>query len=224
MKGFGTCCPLFLRGGSAHSPYTMTPKQKMFLRLFVLLALMLGLLVLAQYPPLYAYFSVEALQGLVKSAGNWGILLYFFVFLVGTLMSVPGAVFVIFALLTYGYWWGTLLSYVGAVGTAWINFELARLVGGQSLSEIKNERLQRALSRVERRPVATICWLRVFLLLSPVVNYALALTTIKRRQFVGANALAMVLPLCFIVGSTVLFRSDYVQEVVSGWIKETFSV
>lgn len=201
----------------------MTPKQKLFLRLCLLLALMLGLLALAQYPPLYAYFSVEALQSLVKGAGKWGILLYFIVFLVGTLMSVPGAVFVVFAILTYGYVWGILVAYMSAVGTAWINFELARLIGGQSLAAIKNERLQRALSRVEQRPVATICWLRVFLLLSPVVNYALALTPIKRRQFVWGNAVAMLLPLCFIVGSTALFRSDYVQEVVIGWIKETFN-
>lgn len=201
----------------------MTPKQKMLLRLGLLLALMLGLLALAQYPPLYAYFSVEALQGLVKGVGKWGVLLYFVVFLVGTLMSVPGAVFVVFAILTYGYLWGIIIAYSSAVGTAWINFEFARFVGGQSLSEIKNERLQRALSQVERRPVATICWLRVFLLLSPVVNYALALTSIKRRQFIWGNSIAMVLPLCFIVGSTVLFRSDYVQDVVIGWIRETFS-
>ena len=201
----------------------MTAKQKMMLRLGGLLALMLILIALAQYPPLYAYFSVEALQGLVKDAGKWGIVLYFVVFLVGTLMSVPGAVFVIFAILTYGYFWGTFISYQCAVGTAWINFELARLIGGQGLASIKNERVQRALSQVERRPVATICWLRVFLLLSPVVNYALALTPIKRRQFVWGNAVAMLLPLCFIVGSTALFRSDYVQEVVVGWFRDTFS-
>lgn len=201
----------------------MPPKQRLFLRIGGLLAFMLLLISLAKYTPLYAYFSVEALQGLVKGAGRWGILLYFIVFLMGTLMSVPGAVFVIFAILTYGYIGGTVLSYSSAVGTAWINFELARFIGGQSLSEFKNERLQRALGRVETHPVATICWLRIFLLLSPVVNYALALTPIKSRQFFWANALAMLLPLAFIIAGTALFRSSYIQDVVVVWLKETFA-
>ena len=200
----------------------MTARRKMLLRLGSLLLLVVVLLALAQYPPLQAYFSVEALQGLIKGAGKWGLLLYFIVFLMGTLMSVPGAVFVVFAILTYGYLWGTLLAYQSAIWTAWINFELARLVGGQELSNIKNARLQQALQRVEQRPVATLCWLRIFLLLSPVVNYALALTPIRRRSFIWGNAVAMLIPMCFIVGGTAAFRSSYMQEVVLVWIKETF--
>ena len=64
---------------------------------------MLGLLLLARYTPVGAYFSVEKLQELINGAGKWGIVIFFAVFLMGTLMNVPGAVFLIFAILTYGY-------------------------------------------------------------------------------------------------------------------------
>lgn len=184
---------------------------------------MLGLVAIAKYTPLGVYFDLERLQNLVQQAGNWGLLLYFLVFLLGTLMNVPGAVFVIFAVLTYGWGGGTLLAYVGAVVCALINFWVARLLGGQSLSEIKNKRLQKALSRIDTHPIQTVCWLRVFMLLSPLINYALALTPMKSRQFLLANSIAMLFPMCIILGGTFLFQSAYFQEVVLVWFRELFA-
>ena len=165
----------------------MAKKKELIIRLLSLLGIMLTLLLLAKYTSLGAYFSVEKLQELIKEAGNWGLLIFFLVFLLGTLMSVPGAVFVVFAVLTYGYFGGILLSYTAAVLCAMINFLFARLVGGKALTEIKNKRIQKVLSRVETHPITTICWLRIFMLLSPVVNYAMALTSIKARQFLIGN-------------------------------------
>ena len=188
----------------------------------MLLAVMLGLVAIAKYTPLGVYFDLERLQSLVQRAGNWGLLLYFLVFLLGTLMNVPGAVFVIFAVLTYGWLGGTLVAYVGAVFCALINFWVARLLGGQSLSEIKNKRLQKALSRIDTHPIQTVCWLRVFMLLSPLINYALALTPMKSRQFLLANSIAMLFPMFIILGGTFLFQSAYFQEVVLVWFRGLF--
>ena len=201
----------------------MAKKKELIIRLLSLLGIMLTLLLLAKYTSLGAYFSVEKLQELIKEAGNWGLLIFFLVFLLGTLMSVPGAVFVVFAVLTYGYFGGILLSYTAAVLCAMINFLFARLVGGKALTEIKNKRIQKVLSRVETHPITTICWLRIFMLLSPVVNYAMALTSIKARQFLIGNAIAMILPSAFIIGGTVFFRSAFFQEEVLIWIQSAIN-
>ncbi|MFK7796718.1 MAG: TVP38/TMEM64 family protein [Aureispira sp.] len=199
------------------------PKKKLLLRLSLLVAVMLGLIAIAKYTPLGVYFDLEVLQGMVQKAGNWGLLLYLLIFLLGTLMNVPGAVFVIFAVLTYGWGWGVVLAYSGAVWSALINFWIARFLGGQSLSEIKNKRLQKALSRIETHPIQTVCWLRVFMLLSPLINYALALTPIKSRQFLVANSIAMIFPMLVILGGTFLVQSTYFQEVVVVWFKDLFA-
>lgn len=201
----------------------MAKKKELIIRLVSLLGIMLTLLLLAKYTSLGTYFSVEKLQELIKEAGNWGLLIFFLVFLLGTLMSVPGAVFVVFAVLTYGYLGGILLSYTAAVLCAMINFLFARLVGGKALTEIKNKRIQKVLSRVETHPITTICWLRIFMLLSPVVNYAMALTSIKARQFLIGNAIAMILPFAFIIGGTVFFRSAFFQEEVLVWIQSAIN-
>ncbi len=178
---------------------------------------MLVLIGLAKFTPLGGYFSVEKLQELIKSAGVFGLLVFFGFFLLGTLMNVPGAVFLIFAVLTWGYFYGILLSYICAVVSAMINFLFARFVGGGALSDISNIRIRRVLHRVETNPITTICWLRVFMLLSPVVNYALALTNIRTKHFFIGNAIAMIPPFVFIISTTVLVRSEFFQEVVLGW-------
>jgi len=201
----------------------MAKKKELILRLLLLGTIMVSLLIIAKYTPLGAYFSIEKLQELIKGAGNWGLLIFFLVFLLGTLMSVPGAVFLVFAFLTYGYFWGILLSYTSAIACSMINFGFARLVGGKALTEIKNKRIQKVLSRVETHPIRTICWLRVFMLLSPVVNYAMALTSVKTRQFFIGNAIAMIPPFIFIIGGTVFFRSDWFQDVLLVWIQSAIS-
>jgi uncharacterized membrane protein YdjX (TVP38/TMEM64 family) len=201
----------------------MAVKKELILRLLLLGAIMIGLLLLAKYTPLGAYFSVEKLQELINGAGNWGLIIFFAVFLMGTLMNVPGAVFLIFAILTYGYFWGILISYITALSCAMINFLFARFVGGKALSEIKNIRIKKALSKVETHPISTLFWLRLFLLLSPVVNYAMALTNIKFKQFFIGNVIAMILPFVFIIAGTVFFRSALFHEVIWAWFKTVFS-
>jgi len=201
----------------------MAKKKELILRVLLLGVIMLGLLATAKYTPLGEYFSVEKLQELIKGAGNWGLVIFFAVFLMGTLMSVPGAVFLVFAILTYGYLRGILLSYITACLCAMINFLFARMVGGKALTEIKNKRIQKVLSRVDTHPITTICWLRIFMLLSPVVNYAMALTNIKSRQFFIGNSIAMIPPFAFIILGTVFFRSTYFQDVVLVWLKTAIS-
>ena len=72
-------------------------------RVIGLIAVVLTLLLLAKFTSLGNYFSVTSLQKMTQEAGSLGLLLYFVVFLVGPLMSVPGAVFLVFAFLPYGY-------------------------------------------------------------------------------------------------------------------------
>ncbi|MDC0230835.1 VTT domain-containing protein [Aureispira] len=137
-------------------------------------------------------------------------------------MNVPGAVFLIFAILTYGYFWGILISYITALLCAMINFLFARFIGGKALSEIKNKRIQRALSKVETNPISTLFWLRMFLLLSPVVNYAMALTNIKFKHFFIGNVIAMLFPFVIIIAGTVFFRSVFFKDVICAWVVSIF--
>lgn len=172
---------------------------------------------MAKYTPIGGYFAPAQLQLMIKEAGWFGWVIFFGVFLLGTLMNVPGAVFLVFAILTWGYFYGISISYFCAILSALINFLFARMVGGKALSEIKNKRIQKVLDKIETNPIATICWLRVFMLLSPVINYTLALTNIKTKDFIVGNALAMIFPFFVIIMTTIAFRSAYFQQLISTW-------
>lgn len=194
---------------------TTNPKKSLLPRVLLLLSIIITLVLLAKYTPIGDFLASDQLQVTILEAGWFGWIIFFGVFLLGTLMNVPGAVFLVFAVLTWGYAEGILVSYTAAVFIAMLNFWFARLVGGKALSEIKNKRIQKVLDKVETRPIITICWLRVFMLLSPVINYTLALTNIKPRDFFIGNALAMIFPFFIILLTTVLFRSSYFQQWVS---------
>ncbi|MCP4439226.1 MAG: hypothetical protein GY810_09825, partial [Aureispira sp.] len=128
-------------------------KKKTLLRVGLLVFMMLGLIAAAKFTPLGEYFDADRLQWLFQNAGVWGLVAFFFIFLLGTLMNIPGAVFLVFAVFAYGYVWGTLLSYVCALGAAMINFYFARAVGGQALAEIENPRLKKIMQKVEDKPI-----------------------------------------------------------------------
>lgn len=192
-----------------------TKKKKMLWRLGLLLFLMLGLIAAAKFTPLGEYFDADRLQWLFQNSGWWGIVAFFFIFLLGTLMNIPGAVFLVFAVFAYGYVWGTLLSYVCALGAAMINFYFARAVGGQALAEIENPRLKKVMQKVEEKPIATICWLRIIFLLSPIVNYTLALSNIKPKQFFIGNAIGMIPPISLIIFGTVIFQTEFFKGLLS---------
>lgn len=190
-------------------------KKKMLWRLGLLAFMMLGLVALAKFTPLGEYFDADRLQWLFQNAGWWGVVAFFFIFLLGTLMNIPGAVFLVFAVFAYGYFWGTVLSYISALGCAMINFYFARAVGGQALSEIENPRLKKVMQKVEKKPIATIFWLRLIFLLSPIVNYTLALSNIKPKQFFIGNAIGMIPPIGLIIFGTVIFQTTFFKNLLS---------
>ncbi|MCH2042828.1 MAG: VTT domain-containing protein [Saprospiraceae bacterium] len=184
------------------------PKSNSLLRVLILGIIVLGLAALYKFTVVGDWLQPERLEKLVREAGIWGVFIFFGIFLLGTLMNLPGAIFLIFSVIIYGYWMGTILSYFTALLAAWLNFEFARAIGGKALSDLKNKRLRKILAQVDSKPIRTIIILRLILLLSPLINYALALTSIRRSKFIIGNAVGMLIPFAIILLGTVLVRSS----------------
>ena len=184
-------------------------KNQSLLRIALLLFLMISLILLVKFTFIGDYFEFEKIQQLVLESGKWGFLIFLLLFLLGTLMNVPGAVFLVFSMITYGYLTGIILSFICLQVFAMINFYFARYIGGKGLSGIQNERILKVLDKVDEQPIKTICWLRVFMLLSPVVNYTMALTKIRPSVFFIANLIGMLAPFSLIVLLTIFIRNTF---------------
>lgn len=171
----------------------------MKLRLALLALLVVGLAVAAHLTGLREALSTEALSEAVTRAGAWGLALFFAAFVAGQLLQVPGIVFIVAARALWGPAEGFALAYLGALLSAGTSFALVRAVGGTPLGEVRWGPARRVLGALTQRPVATVAALRAMLLLSPQLNYALALSPVAARQHLLGSAVGLVAPIAAVI-------------------------
>jgi len=177
-------------------------RRARIIRLALLAAVALGLLVLRFTTSFGSSLSTARIRDLVQHAGAAGVAVFLVAFSVGELLHVPGLVFVAAAVLAWGRVAGGAAAYLGALVAVSIVFAVVRGVGGQPLGEIRQPRLRALLARLEQRPITTVAVLRLFLWLAPALNYALALSTVRYRDYVAGSAIGLVIPVA--VATTLL--------------------
>lgn len=171
------------------------PAKPSWPRLAGLAVVMVALFAIGHFTGLTEHATPENLRALVESLGVWGLFLFIVLFAVGEFMHIPGMVFVLAGLLAYGRVTGGLVGYVGALVSVSFSFFLVRRVGGQALAHVKRARIARILERLDRHPIPTIFLLRMILFLMPAVNYALAMTRVRFRDYFIGSALGLVIPM-----------------------------
>ncbi|CAJ1452657.1 unnamed protein product [Effrenium voratum] len=130
---------------------------------------------------------------LMDNAGPLGWLAYILLFSLGELLHIPGLVFVVAAVFSYGRTWGALLAYVGSITSVSIGFWVTRkLSGGTTLDTLKIRCLDRMLARLEVAPIRTVAVLRLCFYLAPSFNQAMALTGVKFRHYFLGSAMGLV--------------------------------
>lgn len=164
-------------------------------RVFGLLVLVGGLYGAAHASGLAQSFSVEGAREVIESAGVWGVFVFLLLFIVGDLLHVPGLIFVAGLVLAYGGVSGGVLGYAGALLGQSLNFWLIRTIGGRPLAQGERPLLGRLLSQLESRPLRTVIVLRLVFVLWPAVNYGLAMSSLRYRDYLLASAVGLVVPM-----------------------------
>jgi uncharacterized membrane protein YdjX (TVP38/TMEM64 family) len=181
-----------------------------WLRPALVLVAVLALWVIAEKTGLRKNASAEKLHALMERAGAWGFVAYLGAFVVGMLLQVPGTVFLLGARIAYGAVGGGVLAYVGAVLAVTVSFVFARTLGGRAFAEIRWKPARRLLAHLGDRPVRTIALLRVVLWMNPPLNYALAMSTVRLRDYVVGSAIGL-LPAVVLV----MVFADFILSIVS---------
>lgn len=145
----------------------------------------------------------EQIRDEIRGAGAWGMLLFVVAFAVGELLHIPGMVFVVAGVLTYGRVNGFLVGLAGAVVSVTVSFVLVRALGGQGLTKLKWKWVAKALDQLDARPFRTVALLRLVLWVAPPLNFALAMSRVRLRDYVLGSAAGLVLPVLFV---TLLFE------------------
>jgi uncharacterized membrane protein YdjX (TVP38/TMEM64 family) len=157
---------------------------------------LLGALVLAAHLAGWTrHFSVDEVRTLIASAGIWGMLMYVGVCAVGHLLHVPGLALVAAGVLAWGRLSGGALAYLAAIIAMTACFVTVRAIGGSPLAELKHRHARRILQHLEDRPIRTVALVRLTTWLAPSMTYALALSSVRLRDYVLGSALGLAIPL-----------------------------
>ncbi|MBC8868974.1 MAG: VTT domain-containing protein [Planctomycetes bacterium] len=176
------------------------------LRLVLLAVLIAALVCLVRLTGFSEHLTTDNLKPTVQQAGLWGIVLYYVAFSLGLLVHAPGMAFVAVGIFAYGWQVGTPLSFVGAVFAVGVNFLFARIVGGRALGEIEHPKMKRVLAGLDARPIRTVIILRLLFLMLPLLNYALAFSNIRFRDYLVGSAIGLA---PHVLVASVIFKFVY---------------
>lgn len=143
--------------------------------------------------------DVDVVRGFMESAGVWGFFAFVAIFALGELMHIPGMVFVGAAALAYGDALGIAAAYTGAVASVITSFFVVRAIGGQPLAGAKRPWMKKILARLDRQPVRTVAFLRFLFWLSPALNYGLAMSSVRFREYLVGSAIGLAIPIPLVV-------------------------
>jgi len=169
--------------------------RRRWARVAALVAVTAALVVGARTTGLGAHLHAEEIRASIAAAGVWGPVAYLVVFSIGELVHIPGAVFVAAAVIAYGRAFGCGLAFIGALVSLSVSFAVVRGVGGQPLEAVRWRFLRRMLDHLEDHPIRTIALLRLVLWMTPQLNYALALSSVRFRSYLIGSALGLVAPI-----------------------------
>ena len=172
------------------------------LRLIALVVLLLALFTAGKLTGLTDDLDSERIRALVHAAGAWGWLLYVALFTGGEFIHIPGMVFVATGIAIYGKVLGFGLSLAASIVSVSFSFIVVRMLGGSGLAGIDQPWLKRMLNQLDARPIRTVFMLRLVLWLAPALNYALALTNVRFRDYLIGSVLGLLIPLA---GAAIMF-------------------
>ena len=164
-------------------------------RLLAVLLFLGALLMVFEMSGLGDHFDLEALRHRIQENRIRGLLLLILLFALGNLLHIPGWVFLAAAVLTLGRTWGGIAIYVAASISCVLTFVIIRFVGGDALRQLKNRLAVRMLRQLDAQPIASIALLRVVFQTAPALNYALAMSGVRFRQYIVGTLLGLPLPI-----------------------------
>ncbi|MDX1621878.1 MAG: TVP38/TMEM64 family protein [Nitriliruptorales bacterium] len=137
--------------------------------------------------------SREDIERLLDGSGAAAPVLFVAIYVIATVLVVPGAVLTAAAGVLFGTLAGTALAVLGASLGAGAAFEISRWLGREQVEEIAGERVGRFDDWIERRGFTAILYLRLIPVVPfNILNYAAGVTAIRRRQYLVATAVGII--------------------------------
>lgn len=154
----------------------------------------------ALYLGMKSQFSVDAFEQLILSWGAWGVAASIILMIIHSFVPFPAELLALANGMIYGPFWGTVITWAGAMCGAAIAFGLARSLGRPFVELMVSEKRLSTLDNwTALRGGRLILVSRLFPIIAfNLVNYAAGLTRISWWTFTWATAIG-ILPMTFLM-------------------------
>jgi uncharacterized membrane protein YdjX (TVP38/TMEM64 family) len=166
------------------------PKRLIAVVLFLIL-----LFAVFELTGIRAHFNLQFLQQTIRDHLVSGLLIFVLGFALGNLVQIPGWVFLAAAVLALGQLWGGIATYIAACISCIVTFFTIRFVGGEALRQLDSKVATSLLNRLDAHPLSSVLLLRVLFQTVPALNYTLALSGIRFRDYLLGTLLGLPLPI-----------------------------
>jgi uncharacterized membrane protein YdjX (TVP38/TMEM64 family) len=164
-------------------------------RLLSVLLFLVVLLAIFELSGLRGHFNLQFLQQRILENRVSGLMIFILLFSLGNLIQIPGWVFLAAAVFALGRGWGGVATYAAASVSCAVTFLTIRWIGGDALRQLDNRIAARILARLDAHPVTSIALLRVLFQTVPALNYALAMSGVRFRNYLIGTLLGLPLPI-----------------------------
>ncbi len=159
-------------------------------RLLLATALLAAIVYLALHPGFV--FAPSALERGLERFGRFAPVMFVFVYVLATILFVPGSVLTLAGGVLFGPLWGTLWNLTGATLGATLAFLVARYLASDWVSRRTSRRLASLVRGVEDEGWRFVAFVRLVPLFPfNLVNYAFGLTRIRLAEYVLASFVCM---------------------------------
>lgn len=170
-------------------PTATTPRKTLLIRSAVALALLAAVAVAFHYRQTLDPAQLEAW---VRSWGMAGMAVFVLLYLLATVLFLPGSVLTLTGGALFGPWLGGLLSLLGATLGAGIAFLIARYLAADWVANKAGGMVKRLLGGVETEGWRFVAFVRLVPLFPfNLLNYALGLTRIPFSHYLLASFVCM---------------------------------
>lgn len=185
------------------------PQTRPWRRLAAVLLLLVLLWAVVEFTGLRARINPQSLREGFAAHGAWGFMAFAALFALGNLIQLPGWFFLAAAVLALGPVWGALTTLSAALLSCSVTFFVVRAFGASALRELPGPLARRLFSRLDAHPVRSVALLRLLFQTVPALNYALALSGLRFRDYMLGTLIGLPGPL--IVHATFF-------DTLAGWM------
>ena len=169
-------------------------KTKSLLKLALLLVFGGGAVYFFRYTDMGQAVDRERIRAFITSVDPvFARLLYVLLYIVGTVLLLPGVLLSFIGAVLFGVWEGTLYTWIGATIGATLAFLTARMLGREFVDQLLGGKLQALDQRLREHGLVSLLVLRLVPLFPfNGINFGCGLTSIRLRDYLLATAVGIV--------------------------------